>query len=292
MARSFQIYAPLHDFCWQGHSYVFGSRVLLRRFAQTPDLSGLEAHVSKPEWDRVVRSDHWLAFEWSGGEELSPAEVANLVLLSLWLVKPTRAQVALRFEIGHAEAAGEKKMSRVLNRFAWIPRAIDPDVSNEDIRQAATYYSKLEAICRRRGRLNNASVLTVTGCWSHGWQTALICYAAAAETILTFSKDHGLTRRLATSYACIVASESSTRDAAFIDFMELYSLRSDVVHGRMHHIARSEALETLLRFQIMLRRVWVAVLGSQELLSALELDDAGRRAYLNGVEAGYKPPQP
>lgn len=33
-------------------------------------------------------------------------------------------QVALRFEIGRDEAAGEKTMSRLLDRFAWIPGSI------------------------------------------------------------------------------------------------------------------------------------------------------------------------
>lgn len=220
------------------------------------------------------------------------AEVINLFLLSLWLVKPIRSQVALRFEIGRDEAAGEKTMSRLLDRFVWIPGSIDPDIADEDIQRASSYYVELEKLCRIRGRLNNAMVLTVAGCWSHGWQTALICHAVAAETILTYSTSPGLTRRLATSYACIVASDSPARDAAFKEFTTLYSARSDIAHGRMHNIARKDTLAILLRFQSLMRRLWGAVLVSKELLSTLELDDDGRQACFSRIEAGYTAPRP
>lgn len=278
MTRRFNVYAPLQDFYWPGQDQSFASQVVLKRFNQAPALSGLEAHVSKPEWDRATNSDHWLTFQWFAGAEVSATEVINLFLLSLWLVKPIRSQVALCFEIGRDEAAGEKTMSRLLDRFAWIPGSIDPDISDEDVQKASSYYVELEKLCRIRGRLNNAMVLTVSGCWSHGWQTALICHAAAAETILTYATSPALTRRLATSYACIVASDSPARDAAFKEFITLYSARSDIVHGRMHNIPRNDTLAILLRFQNLMRRLWGAVLVSKELLSALELDDLGRQA--------------
>lgn len=124
MTRRFDVYAPLQDFYWPGQNQSFGSGVVLKRFDEAPYLSGLEAHVSKPEWERAANSDHWLAFQWVAGTEISAAEVINLFLLSLWLVKPIRSQVALRFEIGRDEAAGEKTMSRLLDRFAWIPGSI------------------------------------------------------------------------------------------------------------------------------------------------------------------------
>ncbi len=288
--RRFDVFAPLQDFYWSGQDHSFGSQVVLKRFDASPDLSGLESYVSKPEWERAANSDHWLTFPWIDGADISPSEVINLFLLSLWLVKPIRSQVALRFEIGRDNAAHEKTMSRLLDRFAWIPGSIDPDISDEDVRKASTYYSELEHLCRERGRLNNAMLLTVSGCWSHGWQTALICHAAAAETLLTYATGHGLTRRLATSYACIVASDSPSRDAAFAEFATLYSARSDIVHGRMHNIARTDTLPTLLRFQNLLRRLWSAILVSKKLLSALELDDTGRQAYLAQIENGYAAP--
>lgn len=177
-----------------------------------------------------------------------------------------------------------------MDRFAWIPGTIDPDITDDNLRLASSHYLALEALCEARGRLNNAMVLTVAGCWSHGWQTALICHAAAAETILTYATGRGLTRRLGTSYACLVASDTAGRDAAFKEFVSLYSARSDIVHGRMHNVAKADTLPTLLRFQNLLRRLWSVVLASGPLTAALELDDIGREAYLTPIQSGYTAP--
>lgn len=290
MTRRFDVYAPLQDFYWPGTDFSFSSTVALNSIDRTPELRGLETHVSKPEWEHATNSDHWLVFQWIDGIEPFPSAVINLVLLSLWLVKPIRSQVALKFEIGRDDAASEAKMSRLLDRFAWIPGTVDPDVTDEDLRLASTYYSVLEQLCRARGRLNNAMVLTVAGCWSHGWQTALICHAAAAETILTYATGRGLTGRLGESYACLVESDAHKRNAAFAEFVSLYSARSDIVHGRMHRIARTDTLPTLLRFQNLMRRLWSVVLTSAHHVSALELDDAGREAYLTRLQSGYAAP--
>jgi hypothetical protein len=280
----------LQDFYWPGGDFAFSADVAVKRFDEPPDLSGLQSSVSKPEWERAINSAHWLTFQWVDGADPSPSEVINLVLLSLWLVKPTKSHVALRFEIGQDHAANEKTMSRLLDRFAWIPGTINPDIVDDDLRVASSYYLALETLCQARGRLNNAMVLTVAGCWSHGWQTALVCHAAAAETILTYATGRGLTRRLATSYACLVASDAPSRDAAFTEFVSLYSARSEIIHGRMHNIAKTIALPTLLRFQNLMRRLWSTVLLSKQLASALELDDAGRQAYLTLVQTGYTAP--
>ena len=290
MIRRFDVYAPLQDFYWSGRNFAFPSNIVLKRMDNTPDLSGLESFVSKLEWEEATSSDHWLTFQWVDGAEITPSEIINLFLLSLWLVKPIRAQVALKFEVGREDAENERKMSRLLDRFAWIPGTIDPDITDEDLRLALSYYSALEPLCRARGRLNNAMVLTVAGCWSHGWQTALICHAAAAETLLTYATRPGLTRRLGTSYACLVESDASARDAAFSEFVSLYRVRSDIVHGRMHNISKADTLPTLLRFQNLTRKLWNVILTSSHHISALELDDAGREAYLTRIQCGYTPP--
>ena len=288
--RRFDVYAPLQDFYWAGKDFEFSPGLTIKRFDVTPDLSGLDAYVSKSEWERVTNSDHWLTFQWVDGAEPSPAEVINLVLLSLWLVKPIRAQIALRFEIGREDAANAKTMSRLLDRFAWIPGTIDPDITDGDLHLASSFYSSLEPLCRARGRLNNAMVLTVAGCWSHGWQTALICYAAAAETILNYATGRGLTRRLASCYACLVESDATRRDAAFKEFVDLYSARSDIVHGRMHEIAKDDRLPMLVRFQNVLRKLWQTVLSSKQLTETLEGTDVQREPYFQSIQRGYVAP--
>lgn len=290
MTRRFDVYAPLLDFYWPGSDFSLSHDVAIRRFDEVPNLFGLERFASEKEWQRATQSDHWLTFQWVDGAEPDPLEVINIVLLSLWLVKPIKSQVALRFEIGREDAKDEQTFNRLLDRFAWIPGTIDPDVKDNDLRLASANYRGLEAICKARGRLNNAMILTVAGCWSYGWQTALICHAAAAETILTYATGPGLTRRLGTLYACLVALDTPGRNAAYKEFMDLYSARSNIVHGRMHNIAKADTLSTLLRFQNLMRGLWNAVLASGPLTSALELDDAGRVAYLVPLQSGYTAP--
>lgn len=290
MTIRFDVYAPLQDFYWPGDDFSISSTVRLTRLEHPPELRGLEEHVSKPEWNRALAADHWLTFQSIGSTEPSPSKVINLVLLSLWLVKPIRCQVALKFEIGQEDAASEAGMNRLLDRFACIPDSIDADITDEDLRLASTYYGVLEQLALARGRLNNAIVLTVAGCWSHGWQTALINHAAAAETILTYSTGQGLSRRLGESYACLVETEKRKRDAAFTEFASLYSARSDIVHGRMHRIARTDTLPTLLHFQNLIRTLWRVVLTSTSHVSALELDDIGRKTYLAQLQSGYSAP--
>jgi len=290
MSRRFDVYAPLLDFYWAGQDFALSHDVTIKRFDDAPSLLGLESSASRPEWQRATQSDHWLTFSWVEATDPDPAEVINLVLLSLWLVKPIRSQVALWFEMNRDRTADGNTFSRVLDRFAWIPGTIGPDIKTSDLRLASFHYRALEALYKARGRLSNAIVLTVAGCWSHGWQTALICHASAAETILTYATGRGLTRRLATSYACIVASDTSGRDAAYKEFVDLYSARSDIVHGRMHNITKNDTLPTLIRFQNLMRRLWTAVLGSGPLTSALELDDSRRAAHLLPLQSGYTAP--
>jgi hypothetical protein len=290
MTHRFDIFAPLQDFYWPGRDFPFSPGVALKRMDAPPELRGLEKHVSKPEWDRALKASHWLVFEWIEHVEPSPSTVINLALLSLWLVKPIRSQVALKFELGQEEAEDRARMSRLLDRFAWIPGTIDRGIDDEELRLAATYYAAFERLALARGRMNNAIVLTVAGCWAHGWQTALICQASAAETILTYATGRGLTRRLGESYACLVEADTQNRDAAFTEFVELYSARSDITHGRMHRIARSDTLPTLLRFQNLMRKLWRAVLTSPTHSRELERGDAGREAYFRQIQSGYLAP--
>lgn len=287
MAPQFDVYAPLQDFPWAGGDVSFSGTVLLTRTRVPPDLSGLESSVSTAEWERAKHAKHWLVCRCADGELLR-SEAINLVLLSLWLVKPTRAYAALRFEIG-TENAGEKSMVRLLDRFSSIPEAAAPNFTDFDMQLASRYYSKLEALCRNRGRLNNAMVLTLAACTSHRWQTAIVCHAAAAETILTYSKARGLTNRLATAFACLVESDNDSRGRAFDEFLALYATRSDIVHGRMHEIVKGDKMPALSRFESLMRRLWSAVLTSIDYARILELGDGDRKEYIMRLQNGWTP---
>jgi hypothetical protein len=228
----YDVYAPLERFVWGGTEFQLGPDVRIRGIGQLPDLSNFQDQLSNDEWERAVQTSHWLQIDWDGVADQEPNGTTNLALLSLWLAKPTRARVTLRFQI--ARPLGQQTTrSRVLDRFAWIEEPTNPEFTNNDLTLAANFYATLAAVYRARGRLNDALLLTVSGCWSHFWQSALICHAAAAEAILTYSTAPRITKRLATSFACLTETTVAGQNAAYREFVDLYSIRSDIMHGRI-----------------------------------------------------------
>jgi len=288
--RRFRLYAPLLDFAWEGDTFAFAPDLDIKRIKRPSELAGMDEWLSAPEWDRASHAAHWLVHEHTEGAVPHAGEIENLVLLSLWLMKPTKTQIAHRFKVGMAEAEGENGMSRLLDRFMWIPGSIELEFSSSELQSAAKLYATLTQACAARGRLNNALLLTIGGCWAHDWQVSLICHAAAAEALLTYSTGPGITRRLATSFACLTETDSSKRDAAFLELKTLYSNRSDIMHGRTHNVGASDRLPTLVRFQALLRKLWNVVLASPALIHVLEGTDAQREVHLTRIQQGYSPP--
>jgi hypothetical protein len=288
--RRFDIYAPLQEFDWDGKDFELAPGLWINRFRQPPDLCGLHERIAKEEWENASNVGHWLTFCWTDGVVPCPAEIANLVLLSFWLVKPTTSHISYRFHIGRAGADHEQSAHRLLDQFDWVSGAIHPCFEDQDLQSASTFYAILAQLCCARGRLNDALCLTLSGCWSHRWQVALICYAAAAEAMLTYDTVKGITNRLAKSYACVTETLTAQRDAAFQEFVDLYDVRSDIMHGRTHNITANDRLPTLVRFRDVLRRLWQTVLSSPHLIAVLEGTDAQRKVLFQALEQDYAVP--
>ncbi len=288
----FQIYAPLQEFPWDGDQFELASGLRIRRYEERPDLQGLYETLGQTEQQNVSSTRHWLTFEWYDGAEPSPGEIANLVLLALWVVKPTKTHIAFRFHLEHHEPTNPWKDStcQLLDRFVWWKGASHDELDDQDLKLAANYYSVLRGLHIASGRLNDAMILTLTGCWSHRWQVAMICHAAAAEAILTYSTKPGITKRLSTSYACLVETHTTLRDAAYREFYSLYSVRSDIMHGRTNNILVADRRPLLARFEEVLRRLWRVVVVSPSLVNVLEGPDTQREAYFLKLMSAYSPP--
>lgn len=128
--RRFRLYAPLLDFIWEGDIFAFAPKLEIKRVKKPAELGGMDDWLSAPEWDRASDASHWLVHEHTAGAVPHAGEVENLVLLSLWLVKATKTRIAHRFKVGVAEAEGENGMSRLLDRFIWVPGSIDFEFSS------------------------------------------------------------------------------------------------------------------------------------------------------------------
>ena len=287
-----RILAPLQDFPWDGEDFELAPGLWIKRFRKPPDLAGMDEWLAKDEWDRASGASHWLTYERATNDVPHPGEVENLVLLALWLTKPTRTQIAYRFELGLDDADGHKKRTRLFDRFMWIQNYTQFDIDMATLKASSGWYSAFSSMCQTRGRLNNALLLTIGGCWAHSWQVSLICHAAATEAILTYSKGPGITRRLAKTFACLTESDPTKRDIAFNNFVSAYTDRSDIMHGRPHNIAAEDRLPKLASFQDLLRTLWRTVCASPSLAQSLEDSDASRKTYLNKLEMGYTPPIP
>ena len=288
---SFDICAPLQDFQWNGGCFEFAPGIWIRRAADVPDLQGWITTLSEDERNEIFFAEHWLIFSWTEAAEPSPAETVNLVLLSLWLVKATKTHVAFRFKLGRPPGVSGTSRARLLDRFQWVRDTTEEVFDTADLQLASIYYRALFDLNCARGRLNDALLLTLSGCVARRWQVALICLAAAAETLLTYDTGAGITRRLATTYACLVKTDVARRNAAFTEFQELYAIRSDIVHGRGGNIAPADRLPVLAAFADMMRKLWRAAIQSDALLAALEGTDEQRRRHFTEICSSYLPPR-
>jgi hypothetical protein len=241
--------------------------------------------------DELASVSHWLSFEQSQTEVLTPKEKLNIFLLALWLVVPTKTQPKFRFELPRKSGSGKlSKFARLLDRFQWIGPQAKDKVETKHLGQMPRYVEAMIAVYTARKRLRNCLVLTLRGCKTIDWQVAIVCFSAAAEGLLTYEKGLGLTNRLAKSYACLVESTKLGRDRAFRAFSHSYDVRSDIIHGRAtHRRGPKKNLREAARFSDLLRRLWRAILVSNVVWSELEKDDAGRKTWFINREKEYGP---
>lgn len=283
-------HVPLQHFRWDGERCDVGGGVHLERRRSLPDLRGQEKELARSAQARLVDEvTHWLNFEVIDGASRSTAEITNLFLLALWIVKATKTEVSFRFEFGEIESHEFNSVVCVLDRFQWVPGVTDDRFDDADLDQATAYFQTLLGIADS-GRLNHALLLTLAACWSNRWQVALMLAAAAAETLLTYSTGPGLTRRLALAYACLVAQAPQDRDAAFREFIACYVVRSDIVHGRGMRIPETDRLAELVRWQHLMRSAWRAILETPTLIAVFEGTDAQREAWMKAATSSYSPP--
>ncbi len=276
-AKTLEFYSPLHDFQWAGNSFELAPGVLIsKKKGILPDHA-----LTKDKKKQLALTDNWLWFNWAEGTAPSASELTNLILLSLRLVKPSRVFAAYRFceEINHSNV--------LLEQFSYptgIPHSVFTD---GELKQASIYYQHLNHIYSKQGRLYNALYLMAAGIRSSAWSVRLICHAAALEGLLTYGQEWGLTKRLAKTYACLMAVGKSERDAMYDAFAAAYSARSDIIHGRMHSIMREQRIPALVQIEDITRIVWQKVFSCSQLMTVLEEDDSARKAYFEAVQGNY-----
>lgn len=280
-AEDAEVWAPLVGFSWTGLERQIANDTWIRQGSSYHGYEQFAYVLAEEERDRCRETGHWLRVIQSRGDRLSASEKLNSFLIALWIVRPTLTQVPFRFEEAQS---GTKPFARHLDRFQWVRGQAAEDVRDEHLDTVARLLPELRAAYADGRRLRTALVLTLRGCFSRDWQSALVCFAAAAEAMLTYSREPGLTDRLAKSYAKLVSRSQPAAKRAQDHFKKLYALRSDIVHGRSYGRRNSgHNLRDLAAFSNLLRRLWSAVLVRPELRKGLDGDDQQREKVFSAL---------
>jgi len=297
--KTYFVIAPLTGFSWKGESIEFNKLNLkLVRHYDLPDLHGLENDLGRSERDIIRSAPHWLSFEYEETDIFDESEIVILFLIALWLSVPTKTHVRLIFKFSTDNQAGkERGIIRCLDHFQWINKQISKDIKTEQIEEAYVNIQLLEPIILKRKRLWNALILTAAGCMTTMWQVAFMNFSSAVETILTYKKVGGITKRLAKSYACLTERNKRERNKEYRRFIKLYGVRSDIVHGRIHNLRKTpnksveeRRIEYLINFSNLLRKLWNCLLSNKSIVTDLEKKDSLREVFFQKVEKGYSPP--
>ena len=279
------VWAPIFAFRWKGQECALPHNSWIHDFVAVKrhiDSQEAKFYLSEEERERCRHTRHWLHLTHARGAEPSPRARMNTFLLGLWLIRPTQAHVGLRLDVAESRV---RTIHRVLDRFQWIPGQASDEIFDGDLRDLPALLVPMEEIYIAKRRLHNALVLTFRGCVSVDWQSAFICFAAAAESLLTYSSRPGLTKRLAESYGALVDTAiQPTSGVSRVDFGRFYSIRSDIVHGRAFGRADQQRnLEDLRSFSDLLRGLWRVILESDTIRRALEEDDHHRESFFKAL---------
>ena len=272
-------WSPLFNFPWQGPACQIAAGVSIVTGASYTGYEGEAAKrfLSVEELEECRSIGHWLEVDQTLPDEITIRARNNCFLLALWLTKPTRTHLSLRFE---EIEGGEYLVARILERFQWIEGQVSEELLSSDLARVRRILPTLLSIYAASRRLRNALVLTFRGCTSTDWQSSYICLTAAVEALLTCSNGRGLMRRLADSFALVTSSSENERKAQREHFKRLYSVRSEIMHGRSHDRRNAEFnLRDLAAMRDALRSLWDRILESDGLRVALEADDRSRATF-------------
>lgn len=278
---------PLHNFeCQEEVSFLFSDNIRIARVHKWLQQDRFSDNLSESERSELEGVSHWLQFTVQG-DDSQTGRITTTFLLSLWLAIHSRTHAKYRFEI-----AGQKQcFVRLLDRFQWVEPYVEDNIDTRHLEEAALYFQATNKTWETRRRLWHSLVLTSAGCMAKRWQVAIICFTAALEGILTYSKQPGITERLSSSFACLTKSKTKERDAAYKEFYEVYDFRSDIMHGRIKNVSKTERLLMVNQASNVLRSLWRQVLSSVSELAELENDDSGRESFFNKICKGYATPK-
>ncbi len=290
-SKALKMLAPLTNFRTDREVFEIPQLCQIRRFKKVPKLSCFRECLSKSDVREISKCTHWLTCECRRNNGLSPSEIVVVFQFLLWLVIRTKTQINFRFEFADDTACCSKGFFRLLDRFQWIEGHTAGRVNLSHLQEVCKYVTNTISVISRRNRLYNSLYLTLSGIRTIHWQPAFICFCSALEGLLTYSTSPGITKRLTKSYACITEAHKTSRDEAYKEFLSLYDIRSDIVHGRASRLSEpKENLKELANLSDVIRKLWRFILSNPSDMAELEGDDAKRKKWFKAKEGSYMPP--
>jgi len=278
-------YSPILSFFTQIDYYEF-TRYL---YYISKYKSGLEVNHDYflSEWDKSVISTSpcWLVVNDKAPKYISSSRIYNLFSLSVWTLSPTELEI--RYKLKERDG-----VTLIFDRFMY--NGVDKNKNEyelDDLNEIKEYFKSFVKILRTNKRLLLALDSTFRGCTSYYWKVAFLMYAAALEAVLTYSRERGITRRLAKSYACIMSDKNPIRDKLYREFYYLYDIRSEIMHGSYKKRRSRSSMKNLSRISVLVRMMWQKILSDKKILIELEKNDSQREMFFKSIIGNYSSPK-
>ncbi|MDO9577220.1 MAG: HEPN domain-containing protein [Candidatus Cloacimonadales bacterium] len=210
----------------------------------------------------------------------------NIFQLALLITKPTKVKIPYKFN--------EFNISRYGYQFNFIKK-YTYKLTKKDILKVSEIYPVLLKIYQNDSKINrlkSAMVDVLSGCLTITWNSAYVLYMISLETLLTEGSKFGVKKKLASAYAILTENDLAKRQQAFKDFIDIYKIRSDIVHGKSFNDKYNDGnlnLKELAKCRDMLRKLWQVILSSEEIIEKLSGNDKVRRKYFNLISGDWMP---
>lgn len=278
-------YFPLSEFRMNRDSYQVARGLTIKRTPYDLEKSKVLSNISEYHRLALRRTEFWAVATDPGISPKEASTVINILLLSLWIAGPIR--VTTFFKIMDYQTA-----SILHDQFQHNRKDTFLECTDALLDRASSFYDQLLRIYRKNRRLQTAIVNTYFGCVTVQWKVAFICFSAALETMLSYERGLGITKRLGQSYACLTETKRRSRNRVYRQFIKLYGIRSRIIHGQSRWLRKADRNLTLLSaFSALLRNLWQVVLSNREYWRELEHGDKLRKLFYGRFETGYVAPK-
>ncbi|HSW53882.1 MAG TPA: hypothetical protein VLH59_02225 [Ignavibacteriaceae bacterium] len=278
-------FSPIYNFFTILDYYEF-SNYLIYTSKHTSDLQ-VNQNSFLSEWDKstISISPCWLIINEKAPKYIKSSQIYNIFLLSVWTLSPT--EIEMKYKLKKDDG-----VTIIFDRFVY--NNIDIRKTQYDLKDLDTikkYFRSYKKIFRTNKRLLLALDSTYRACTTYSWKVSFIMYTTALEAILAYSRNRGITKRLACSYACFISDNNSVRDKLYREFYYLYNLRSEIIHGTYKRRKIKSNLKNLSRVAFLVRNIWQRILRDKTYLFEFEKDDNQRELFLKSFMGNYSPPK-